>query len=282
MQACVPHSELQPLHILYLTGPNHTGFRLVQGMVEAGGCQTALEIAVDTESALQWLREFPFHVVLIAHDPPALDAADFFRAARPTSPAGQAWIVLTEDLETWNEDPGLCCELDELISLQQLTCGSLGWRIQRARERCQLLAENRLLHGRLHQRKFQEREEALRQLSLHDERKPASHFTRDALSMQGQRGSTVFSEFDYGAILRGFVLEGSERVKHELDHLAAKFAISETSPAEIVSGHAAILRSIIDGTSSGSLRHLATRADAFLIELLKRICENYQGRSRMI
>lgn len=265
-------SKISAWQILYFTGPAHAGFRLVQELTEEGEAGSHVEIAVESSTALQWLREYPFDVVLVGHHPPSLNALEFIRIARPTSPARQAWIIVTAnaDSEFFHEfHHEQLAEIDDIVDLRTSSLADLQWRISRAIQRSEMLAAHRALLGQLKRRGSQERDLALRQVATSFG--SSHHADLPPVSAKGE--FATLSREEYDTLLRRAVLEGFQRLGTDIDQLVQDCLHHKITAEEVVQHHAAVVRDVINNTNPEGVRHLTTRADALLIEILRRLCD---------
>jgi len=160
-----PWGHLPPrMRVLFITGLHRTGGWLAEAFASDSASEVVLEESVGIASGLARLRDEVFDAVLISHEGEALNALDVLDAIRTGSSDEQPIIVLGQQSEQQMAD--LCYEsgAEAYICVNTTTTRSLIWRVARAMERHQLVAENRRLQQEYRHRLQMEHDEATRLL----------------------------------------------------------------------------------------------------------------------
>ena len=83
----------------------------------------------------------------------------------------------------------------------------------------------------------------------------------------------------YHDLLRTYVIMGSGSLDAEIQALADVFAVANISPSESLKIHVTGLESLIQGLGNRSARHVMSRADLLVLDLLMHLGESYQQRA---
>ncbi len=269
---------LPQIRILLITGPHHTGFRVVREMVAESRSGTSVEIAVDGETAVDWLRESHFDIVLIAHEPPTSDAPRIVAAVRPACSETQPLLVMVEVPDAHLEASSFQHGAEDVIVVEGTSGVGLGWRIWRAWQWQQMARENRRLSDHHRQRRNLDRSEL--ELRLGRQHFKGSHDEVDAAdgSEYCNSESAPFPVSQYGDLLRAFVLSGANGLHTELEGIVAELVTSGVAATEILRGHLECLEALTAGSGGRGTRHIASRGDALALEVLRSVCDRYRER----
>ncbi len=82
----------------------------------------------------------------------------------------------------------------------------------------------------------------------------------------------------YRELLRAHVIMGSGNLSSEMAALAGGLAASGVAAAEILALHVEVVEELVRGLGSRSARHLMTRADLLILELLADLAECLRSR----
>jgi CheY-like chemotaxis protein len=231
-----------------------------------------LDEARGAAAGLERLREQSYDAVLVSHEPGSLDALEFVDGLRGGG-AEEPLIIVGEASD--QEMSALCFEAgaDAYLCAHTATTRTLLWIVARAAERHQLLRENRRLAQAERHRLQQEHEEADRLLgaqhALASGEFPTAHARPLAAPLVNH----------YREILRAHVMMGSGNLTGEMATLAQLLVLSEVTGPQTVDMHVQVLEELVRGLGNRSARHVMSRADLLLLEILLHLAELYRQRS---
>jgi hypothetical protein len=212
------------------------------------------------------LRDATFDAVLVSHEPGLLDALSLVDGLRGGG-SEEPLIVLGETSD--QEMAAQCYEAgaDGYVCLRTATTRSVLWMVARAVERHQLLRENRHLRQTARHRTQFEHQEADRLLA-------------EQWVLAGHEGSgeelPVALRQHYCELLKAQVVMGTGNLGMELSQLAKKLAAESASGPQTVELHVGVLEELVRGLGNRSARHVMSRADLLLLELLVQLAEQYR------
>jgi len=279
--------------VLYICDRQRTGGWLVEGLAVEAPVEIEIHEATGSVSGLARLRDEVFEAIFIAHAPPELDAIELVAGYR-TGGTDDPLIVLGRPSE--QELAVACYEAgaDGYLSVSTATTQALIWTTVRAVQRCQLLRQNRRFVQAERQRVQREREEAFRilqhQKAVLRELDKLSRQSRQSLEGLSSHNSELEEDdppqvphtliVHYRELLRAYVIMGSGHLGSELRHLAEVFATAGLSAREVMQLHLHVTADLLKGLGSRSTRHVITRADLLVIEILLQLAEVYRARYR--
>jgi DNA-binding NarL/FixJ family response regulator len=284
----IPWHGLPPqMRALYITTRQRTGGWLAEAFAADSACEVALEEAVGTAAGLARLRDEAFDVVLVSHEPGALDALDLIEGYRAGG-ADEPFIVLGTQSE--QEMATLCYEVgaEAYVCVHTATTRNLIWTAARAVQRHQLLREN-------HRMALAEQARLQRE---HDETERLLQQQRALLcDLEGLRqreadlcGTVLGDERDdplhmpeqlvahYRELLRTYVIMGSGNLTRELKRLADLLVTAGLSARQTMHLHLHVLEELVLGLGARSTRHVMTRADLLVLEVVVHLAEGYRNR----
>jgi DNA-binding NarL/FixJ family response regulator len=293
----LPWGQLpERMRVLYITGPQRTGAWLAQAFAADSAVEVTLEEAAGTVAGMARLREEVYDAVLASHEPGFLDALELIEGLRAGG-SDEPAIVLGAESE--QELAALCYEVgvDAYVCVNATTVRNLLWLIARAVERRRLIRENRRLNQADQQRLRLEHREAQRLL----EQQRA--LVRDLESLQaGQAAageqidpqlaanSTISHHaagaavdalprelFDhYRELLRAYIIMGSGNLTAEMSALARLLAGSRITAPQTMQLHLQVLEETVRGLGTRSARHVMSRADLLVLEVMVHLTEDYR------
>ena len=295
------------MRVLYVTNRQRTGGWLAEAF--AADCVTDIQIkeVMGAVAGLAQLREETYDVVLVAHDPNDLDALALINGYRAGG-ADEPIVVL--GLQSEQEMAALCYEAgaDSYVCVNTSTTRNLIWVVARAVQRYQLVRENRRLNLAEQQRLQREHDEAGRLLeqqrtlitdmeAIRRRERPSTSFDSEvesstAGSAKGDASSPVREPIEmsahlpdelinhYRELLRTYVIMGSGNLTPELGRLASLLASVGVTAAQTMQMHVRVLEELIHGLGSRSTRHVMTRADLLVLEIMIHLAEGYRTRYR--
>jgi DNA-binding response OmpR family regulator len=289
------------MRALYVTTPSRTGGWLAEALATDSASEVQLDEAVGVTVGLARLRDEVFDLVLVAHEPGELDALELIEGLRVS---GNDEPILVLGVASEQEMTALCYEVgaDAYLCVNTTTTRTLLWAAARAIERHELLRENRRLVQADRQRLHQEHLEADRLLaeqralicdleSLTSERvlptrdgaktdapsrakqQPLPASKLGALSA-GRLPANL--ESHYRELLRAYVIMGSGNLNGDMQELAELLVGTGTTPQQTMLLHLQVLEELVRGLGSRSARHVMTRADLLVLEIMIHLADGYR------
>jgi CheY-like chemotaxis protein len=259
------------LRVLYITTRSRTGGWLAEAFAADSASEILLAQVLGSSAGLARLRDEPFDAVLVSHEPGELDALGLIEAYRAGG-ADEPIVVLGTQSE--QEMAVLCYEVgaDSYVCVNTATTRNLIWMVVRAVQRHQLIRENRRLDHSERTRLQREHEEAHRLL---DEQQA---LVGDG--GQSPRSLPAVLVAHYRELLRAYVIMGSGNLAGELSRLAEILVSAGVTAREAMQLHLTVLEELLQGLGTRSTRHVMTRADLLVMELLLSLADGYRHRWR--
>ena len=220
-----------------------------------------------------------------------------------------AWELLREEPlvvlgeASPQEMEALCLEAgaDAYVCILTATTRTLLWIVARATERHALLRENRRLAQAERHRLQQESREAERLLTQQrdlirdaqglpdDEGEPDGDTELGTTGLAGALGACTARTVDgppmaeslkehYRELLRAHVIMGSGNLSTEMGTLAGLLAENNVTAPQTMQLHVQVLEELVRGLGARSARHVMTRADLLVLEVLVHLAERYRQR----
>lgn len=276
------------LRVLFIAGCQRTGSWLAEAFAADSAVAVLLEEAASAAEGAARLREEAFDAVLVSHEPEALDALELVEGLRAGG-CDEPIIVLGADDE---HDLGpLCYEVgaDAYLCAPTATTRSLIWAVARAVDRHHLTRENRRLAQAERHRLRLDHDEAQRVLDdqralVHDLESlcgtnPATEpdltptdDTPGALSLPAQLIE------HYRELLRTYVIMGSGNLATDMSDLAELLASVGITARQTMQLHLLVLEELVRGLGTRSSRHVMTRADLLVLDVMMHLGESYRVR----
>ncbi|REK11459.1 MAG: hypothetical protein DWQ37_14345 [Planctomycetota bacterium] len=293
-----PWGLLPPrLRVLLVTTARRSGAWLAEALAGDSACQVTLDEARGAAAGLAALRSHAFDAVLVGHAPGELDALEFLDAQRAGG-SEEPLIVLGEASPQEMDALVLEAGADAYLCVNTATTRSLLWILARATERRALVRENRRLAQAERHRLHQEQREAERLLSeqrdmIRDAQglpeagdEPGAAEDGGHATSIGQRAAEhadgpPLSESlkdHYRELLRAHVIMGSGNLSNEMCALAELLASGGVTAPQTMQLHVQVLEELVRGLGSRSARHVMTRADLLVLEVLVHLAERYRLR----
>jgi len=303
------HGMPPRMRVLYITNRRRTGGWLAEAFAGDSASDIELDEALGSVAGLARLRDETFDAVLVSHEPGELDAMDLIEGYRAGG-ADEPIVVLGTQSE--QEMAALCYEVgaDAYVCANTTTTRNLIWVVARAVQRCQLIRENRRLNQAERQRLQREHDEAQRLLAqqwalIHELESsgrsdptagpPSASDPRHAASpphevaparLPANCPATVPAPANlpgelvghYRELLRTYVIMGSGNLGRELRQLADLLATAGISAHKTMQLHVHVLAELIRGLGNRSTRHVMTRADLLVLEIMIHLAESYRVR----
>lgn len=296
-----------------MTTQRRTGGWLAEAFCNDRCTNIHIEEVIGGAAGLSRLRDEPFDAVLVSHQPGELDAFELIEGYR-ASGAEEPIIALGAQSE--QEMAALCFEAgaDGYVCVNTTTTRHLIWILARAVQRYELYRENRRLALAENRRLQQEHDETDR--LLHEQRcligdlqrlqhdEPISEPAEPTATGKGRRRSTRSSSDDdlptptlvrpdrgpvcenlpvelvahYRELLRTYVIMGSGTLAEELQQLVRLLVRAGISARDTMQMHLAVLEDLVHGLGHRSTRHVMTRADLLILEIMMHLADQYRWR----
>lgn len=280
------------LRVLYVASNHRTGAWLAEAFASDPAAEVVLEEAAGATAALTRMRDEVFDALLVSHEPGKVEALDLVEALR-TGGNDEPLIVLGTASE--QELAPLCFEAgaDAYVCVHTTTTRTLYWHLARGLERTHLLRDNRRLsEGERHrlelehqetQRLLVEQRTLLKDLEAlagveSDHLAPTDAPLRPAAGAATPLPPRLLQH--YRELLRHYVIMGSGNLATEMGALAELLAAAGFTAPRTMELHLAVVEEMVHGLGSRSARHVLTRADLLIVEILIQLAECYRRRYR--
>jgi len=268
------------MRVLYIATRQRTGGWLAEALAADSASHITIEEAVGTSAGLARLRDEAFDAVLVSHDPAELDALDLIEGYR-ASGANEPIIVL--GMQSEQEMAALCYEVgaDGYVCVHTTTTRNLVWVMARAVQRHQLVRENHRLTLAEDTRQQRECDEAARVLNQQRALLRNLGVDEDQTSKDSPPQMPFLPEefiAHYRELLRTYVIMGTGNLGGDLQRIAELLVSAGISAAQTMQLHLHVLRDLVHGLGARSTRHVITRADLLVLELLLHLAEGYRNR----
>jgi len=274
------------MRVLHVGAHRQAGQWLTDTMAGVSATEFDLEQVIGVAAAAARLRDEVFDALLISHEPVVLDAVELIEGLR-ASGCEDSLIVLGAASEA--EMSRVCHQAgaDVYLCLNTTTTATLLWTTARAVERHRLLRDNRRMLHAERQRLEQEHQEAERLLA--EQRMLISDLESlgPRASQLATRGQPVSVALDlpanlvahYRDLLRAYVIMGSGNLTAEMHPLAELLASAGVTARQTMLLHLQAIEELVRGLGNRSARHVMTRADLLVLEVMMHLAEGYRRRS---
>jgi DNA-binding NarL/FixJ family response regulator len=275
------------MKVLYIATPQRTGGWLAEAFAADSASEILLEEVVGTAAGLARLRDEVFDAVLVGHEPGELDALDLIEGYRA---GGAEEPIIVLGTATEQEMAPLCYEVgaDGYVSVHATTTRNLIWLLARAVQRHELVRQNRHFQQAEKNRLQREHEEGRRLLG-----------EQRALAEPGETGADQPAAgpdslpggppqplvplppqllAHYRELLRIYVIMGSGNLAAELQRLAEMLVAAGLTAQQALQLHLEVVEELVHGLGARSTRHVMTRADLLILEVLMNLAEGYRRR----
>jgi hypothetical protein len=291
--------------VLYVTTLHRTGAWLAEAFRADCATDVMLVETVGVTAGLAKLRDEVFDAVLVSHEPGVLDGLELVEGMRgggndePAIVLGKAPSSQMAALSYEVGADAYCC-------VAETTTRSLLWTFARAIERCQLVREHRRLVQNEQQRLAHEHQEAERLLAEQRALIAELELIRDGRGGEGERGRGVEPSDDitgespplplssspplvpcdlpdrlvahYREMLRAYVVMGAGNLADEMVRLAAMLTEADVSAQRAMQLHVQVLEELVSSLGNRSARHVMTRADLLVLEIMAHLADGYRRR----
>lgn len=284
------------MKVLYITTLHRTGGWLAEAFASDSASEVRLQEEVGATAGLARLRDEVFDAVLMAHDPPGLDALKLIEGLRAGG-AEEPMIVLGS-LPSQEMTP-LCYEVgaDAYCAVASTTTRALIWTVARAMERHQLIRENRRLVEADRQRLRLEHQEAERLLGQQRSLVADLEALQDGiipdlaapplLACDGPSSDDLRSAspplpdrlvHHYRELLRAHIIMGTGNLTKEMSALADVLTSAGVTAPQTMQLHLHVVEQVVHGLGNRSARHVLNRADLLILEVMAQLAEGYRQR----
>lgn len=290
--------RIRLLHIAAASGASWLG----EALAADRASQVELDEAAGAAAGIARLREDRYDAVLVSHQPGLLDALELVEGLR-SGGAEEPLVVLGAEDEA--ELAALCYEAgaDAYLRVETTTTRALLWVVARSIEWRRMARENQRLLEAERKRLRVEHSEAERLL---DQQRAlirdletlrcsglADELAEDELAPEALRNADRAFEdrsaaapldpqsalaANYRELLRGYVIMGSGNLAREIGALADSLAAAGVSAPEAIQLHVQVLEDLVRGLGSRSARHVMSRADLLVLEVIVHLAEVYRRR----
>lgn len=293
------------MKVLYVTTLTRTGGWLAEAFRSDCAAEVQLIETVGVTSGLSHLRDEVFDAVLVSHEPGVLDALDLVEGLRA---GGNDEPMIVLGAAPSAQLAALCHEVgaDAYCCVAETTTRSLLWTFARAIERSQLIREHRRLVQMEQQRLAHEHQEAERLLAEQRALIAELELIREGRVGEGDigrggetpiEGSSVSPPLPlsfspplaaadlperliahYRELLRAYVVMGAGNLSDEMAKLANLLTESDVSAQRAMQLHVHVLEELIGSLGNRSARHVMTRADLLVLEIMAHLADGYRRR----
>jgi len=292
----LPWGELPPkMRLLFVAGRQRTGAWLAEAFTSDSVTDITLVEAPGMAIGLTRVRDDVFDAILVSHEPGCLDALEMIEAIRAGNGDQMPVIVLGNESE--QELAALCYEVgaDAYVCVHTATTRALIWQIARSIEHHQLIAENaRLKHARRHRLEL-EHDEAERLLdqqrqlvaklegvvdtpAIHDGIDFGGESSPETAAGEGLQTLPEALVDHYRELLRAYVIMGSGNLSQEMNRLAELLTAAGITAQQAMLLHINVLEEMVRTLGNRSARHVMSRADILILEVILHLAEGYRQR----
>lgn len=297
------------LRLLHVGARQRDGLWLAKALAADSAAQVQLDVAHGAADAAGRLRGEVYDAVLITHEPPTLDALDFVAALRAGG-AEEAVLILGETSEHELAPLAFEAGADAYLRIAATTTRGLLWVLGRAIERHRLVRENHRLRQAEHQRNDVDQRESQRLLGhqrrliadlevLHSRAEDCPAVDEDANPVDCDGNAAIAKRptpsgvvtphtwrsrlpapllEHYRELLRAHVMMGAGNLAGEMSSLADLLAGSDITAQQLLELHLEAVETLVDGLGRRSSRHVLSRADLLVLEVLMHLSEAYRRR----
>lgn len=281
------------MRVLFITTYHRTGGWLAEAFAADSAVDVVLEEAVGLAAGMARLRDETFDAVLVSHEPGELDALELVEGLRAGG-SDEPLVVLGAASDADFAPLGYEVGADAYVCVNTTTTRALIWTVARAVQRYQLQRENRRLQQAEQHRLRLEHDEAERLLGeqrsllreLESLYAPATEAERTPVNATIARHAATAEPCPlpqvlidhYRELLRSYVIMGSGNLSGEMSALGDLLATAGISAPQAMQLHLHVLEDLVRGLGSRSARHVMTRADLLVLEVMVHLTEGYRER----
>lgn len=289
------------MRLLYIASAPASGW-LHDAFAADRATEVALDLAGGAAEGIARLREEAYDAVLIGHQPGALDALELVEGLRAGG-AEEPFVVLGAEGEAEMSALAYEAGADAYLCIETTTTRALLWVVARSIEWRRLVRENRRLLEAERKRLRAEHSEAERLLDqqralirdleslrscgpvdeacggeIESDEEPANLPAAVSSDAAAPHESLASFAANYRELLRAYVIMGSGNLAHDLSNLADSLASAGVSAPQAIELHVQVLEELVRGLGSRSARHVMSRADLLVLEVIVHLAEGYRRR----
>ncbi len=278
------------VRLLYVTPLGQPGDWLRDVFESETAARFDFDEAIGVANGMARMRDEAYDIVLVSHTPGVLDSLAFVEALR-TADQELAVVVLGTASVAELEPLAFAAGADAYCCATSTTTRSLLWLFARAIEHRSLLSENHRLVEAQRQRLASEHREAqqllAQQRSLVAELQQIEADEPGSDSLTGEwrpkpdaMRQVVPSELidRYRELMQTYVVMGSGNLAGEMTTLVDRLAARDIAAQAVMQMHIDVLETMVVGLGNRSARHVMTRADLLLVELVVHLADAYRDR----
>jgi KaiA C-terminal domain len=305
------------IKVLHVTTLHRTGGWLAKAFRADSATDVLLVETVGVTAGLSHLRDEVFDAVLVSHEPGVLDALELVEGMRGGG-SDEPAIVLGTAPSSQMAALAYEVGADAYCCVAETTTRSLLWTFARAIERCQLVREHRRLVQNEQQRLAHEHQEAERLLGEQraliaelekirvgnsanrlaegdavadrESCESATHNFNDPTDAGLPSASLLVASKSqpcdlperlvthYREMLRAYVVMGAGNLANEMVRLAAMLTEADVSAQRTMQLHVQVLEELVSSLGNRSARHVMTRADLLVLEIMAHLADGYRRR----
>lgn len=252
------------MRLLYITNDSRETQWLSEALSADPASSVQLDEALGAEAGLARLRDEVFDAIVLSHVPGVIDALESAEGIRSIG-VEDPLLILGE--EPPGEFSALVYEIgaDAYLHTPSTTTRTMLWTVARMMDRHALTKENRRLAQCEKNRLRQEQDDAAKLMA--DQRS----------LVEETPGATEDLKAHYRHLLRTHVIMGTGNLNDEIEALALLLSGGQVSPHEALALHLDTLEELLRGLGNRSVRHIFTRADVLILDVLVRLAEQYRG-----
>jgi len=276
------------IHSLYIATRGRTGSWLAEAFASDIAATVVMEEVVGSTAGLARLRDEAFDCVLVCHEPGELDALELIEGYRA---GGTEAAIIVLGKESEQEMAALCHEVgaDGYVCVHTTTTRNLIWIAARAIQRHKLIRENYRLTLASQTQLQRDHDESRRllahQRALVDEINPLCAVGDCCEQPADDRPTATRPSYlpdplidHYRELLRAYIIMGSGSLTPELRRLTDLLVTAGVTSRQAMQLHLFVLEDMVDGLGARSTRHVMTRADLLILEVMLHIGEGYRER----
>jgi len=298
--------------VLYVTTLHRTGAWLADAFRADCATEVLLVETVGVTAGLAQLRDEVFDAVLVSHEPGVLDGLELVEGMRG---GGNDEPVIVLGKAPSSQMAAMSYEVgaDAYCCVAETTTRSLLWTFARAIERYQLVREHRRLVQNEQQRLAHEHQEAerllaeqralifeLEKIRAGQELEAPAEYAVSGDSISGFQPQIGDPNTDHAGIqesgkspacnlperlvthyremLRAYVVMGAGNLADEMVRLAAMLTEADVSAQRTMQLHVQVLEELVGSLGNRSARHVMTRADLLVLEIMAHLADGYRRR----
>jgi len=255
-----------------------------ESLAEDSAVELTLTHAAGAARGLVALREQLFDAAIITHNPPHLDAFGLLDAI--LAGHGDELPLLVAGHASELEMSALCYEAgaDAYLCFAHTSTRALFWHLARAVERRRLISANRQYEQQARNRLAKEHCEADRLLTQQRQLigglEAVSDSTGLSAAADARTGQRETIQQRYRELLQTAVMKGPAALENAIPALAQELVDSGATAAQAMTMHLAVLEQMVDGLGTLSARHVITRGDLLILELMTNLAGAYREISQ--